>query len=501
MKNILFIVADDLGNNLGCYGEPIVQTPHIDRLAASGIRFDNAFASTASCSGSRSVLYTGLHTHTNGQYGLEHAFHHFMTHDNVETLPGLFNAGGYLTGIVGKIHVGPDTVYPYTVRTESPTRDVQWVAESTNEIFMQAKKLNQPFCVTVGFMDPHRNNTRGGFANDTTYPGVTDIIYDPKDVRVPFYLPDLPAVRQELAEYFRSISRMDQGVGMILRHLEDAGLAQDTMVVFTSDNGSPFINSKTTLYDAGVHLPLIVKCPGGPQGKVDSSMISYVDILPTFLEFAGIQPPVNTRAPKRHGLSFLPLLEPQSSSNTRFRPNEDVYGSHTFHEITNFYPTRFLRSRRYKYHRNICWKLDFPFSMDIYVSLSWEAIRNCAKPKGGDIMIGKRTLTSYVARGPEELYDMDEDPYEVVNLVQDPKHADLVKEMREKVVAWQRLTEDPWLFRDGVTMRGLGRFLDEGMSIPDRFDFELSSPGSFVSTKETGDQSTAGNGIKANGVH
>lgn len=111
-RNVLLLIADDLGRMLGCYGEKAVTTPYIDALAAAGTRFDMAFTSTASCSASRSVIYTGLHTHENGQYGLHHDNHHFMTFDHVETAPALFNRLGHLTGIIGKIHVGPPSVYP-----------------------------------------------------------------------------------------------------------------------------------------------------------------------------------------------------------------------------------------------------------------------------------------------------------------------------------------------------------------------------------------------------
>ena len=117
-NNILLLIADDLGKEmLGCYtGPPTLQTPNIDGLAARGTKFDNAFASTASCSGSRSTIYTGLHTHQNGQYGLNGGRHHFTTFDGIATAPKLFNDLGYLTAIVGKVHVGPESVYPWTIR-------------------------------------------------------------------------------------------------------------------------------------------------------------------------------------------------------------------------------------------------------------------------------------------------------------------------------------------------------------------------------------------------
>ena len=472
MKNILFIIADDLGRNLGCYGDTSIRTPHIDSLADEGVVFENAFASTASCSGSRSTLYTGLHTHQNGQYGLGHSFHHFATLDNVETLPELFNASGYLTGIVGKVHVGPASVYPWVERRESPTRDVQWVAGQAREVFDRSTKEGRPFHLTVGFMDPHRDNTRAGFANDREYPGVKDTLYDPAQVEVPEFLNDLPEVRAEIAEYYRSISRMDQGVGMILSHLRQSGLYDNTMIVFTSDNGSPFVNSKTTLFDSGVRLPLIVRIPGGPVGT-NPNMISYIDLLPTFLDFADAHPPrLKEDPPARRGRSFLPVLAEKS-----LNPDwTEVYGSHTFHELTNYYPTRYVRTQTYKYHRNVLHKLDFPFGADLYASKCWEAIRKAPQvEKEGkrEIMIGRRSLSSYLQRGPEELFDLQADPHEVVNVVKDPQYAEVLLELSGKVEVWQKETEDPWFFRDGVSVRSMAQYVGEdGWRLPERMDFQ-----------------------------
>jgi N-sulfoglucosamine sulfohydrolase len=223
MRNILLLVADDLGRMAGCYGEPAIATPNIDRLAREGTRFDMAFTSTASCSASRSVIYTGLHTHETGQYGLHHDHHHFMTFGHVETAPLLFNNAGYLTGIIGKVHVGPPEVYLWALREESGTRDVAWMAERATAFFDQARDAAKPFFLTLGFIDPHRDATRSGFGNETDYPGVEDRVFSPDEVSVPPFLSDLPEVRTELAEYYRSVYRLDQGVGLVLAALERAG--------------------------------------------------------------------------------------------------------------------------------------------------------------------------------------------------------------------------------------------------------------------------------------
>lgn len=462
-RNILLMIADDLGRMTGCYGEPAIRTPNIDALAARGTRFDMAFTSTASCSASRSVVYTGLHTHENGQYGLHHDHHHFMTFDHVETAPALLNAQGYLTGIIGKVHVGPTDIYPWTVREESDTRDIDWVAQRARALFERAEGEGRPFFATIGFIDPHRDATRSGFGNQDFDDDPTEWFAMPEDVAVPGFLTDLPEVRLELSEYYRSVHRLDRGVGLVLDALEQSGCKEDTLVIFLSDNGAPFLNSKTTLYDAGVHLPLIINTPDTAAGVVNPNLVSFIDILPTMLDWAD-SPSENSA---RQGRSLLPILESESLLDDW----QIVFGSHTFHEITNYWPTRFARTPRYKYHRNVAWQLDFPFSGDLYGSLSWEGIRN-ANP----VAIGKRSLKDYIRRPPEELYDLTNDPFEVNNLTSDPDHQKTLLDLRAQTEAWQEATNDPWLYRDGMSLRAIAHHVEAGLNVPDRFDFDPENP-------------------------
>lgn len=463
-RNILLMIADDLGRMTGCYGEPAIRTPNIDALAVQGTRFDMAFTSTASCSASRSVIYTGLHTHETGQYGLHHDHHHFMTFGHVETAPALLGSRGYMTGIIGKVHVGPSDVYPWAVREESGTRDIGWVAERADAFFKEARQADQPFFLTVGFIDPHRDETRSGFGNHDFDADPEEQAFSPDEVSVPPFLTDLPEVRQELAEYYRSVHRLDRGVGNILKALEQSGHADDTLVIFLSDNGAPFLNSKTTLYDAGVHLPLIVRRPGAQAGICNPNLVSFIDILPTLLDWAGA--PTDDSA--RQGRSLLPILE----QPTLLDDWQLVFGSHTFHEITNYWPTRFARTPLYKYHRNVAWQLDFPFSGDLYGSLSWEGIRN-ANP----VTIGRRPIRDYVRRPPEELYDLVADPFEVTNLADDADYQHILKDLRDRTEAWQWATNDPWLYRDGMSVRAVRHHIEAGLHLPDRFDFDCDKPG------------------------
>ncbi|AEO66492.1 53bdce02-1c3a-4187-b6c5-1f5e76d8dd9a [Thermothielavioides terrestris] len=475
-KNVLLLVADDLGKQLGCYGCSYIKTPNIDKLASEGIRFDYAFASTASCSGSRSTIYTGMHTHQNGQYGLQSGKHHFMTFDHIDTGPAILSRHGYLTGIVGKIHVGPDAVYPWEYKAESLTRDVFWSADRAAEVFEASKADGRPFWLTVGYHDPHRDRTRGGFGNDEPFDaGIKKVKYRPEDVTIPEFLSDTPGVRQELASYAEAISRLDQGVGRILDKLRQSGLADSTLVIFISDNGPPFLNSKTTLFDAGVRLPLIIRHPELPA-SVNPNLVSYVDVLPTILEWT-LGPAFNAlpKSDERAGRSFLGIL-----GATERQPGWDhVFGSHTFHEATNYWPTRFLRTERYKYHRNIAWRLDFPFANDLYGSLTWEDVRNnvgAADPAVEEKKIGARPLRDYFFRPPEQLFDLVDDPAEVRDLARDPAYAEVLAELRGRLEDWQRRTNDPWLYRDGVSVLLNKHHLDAGLAVPDKWDLDVDRP-------------------------
>lgn len=476
-KNILLLIADDLGRNISAYDpKSPAKTPHLEKLAESGTLFTHAFTSTASCSPSRTVIYTGLHTHTNGNYGLQNGWNAFSTFSHIDSAPKLLKSAGYLTGIIGKVHVGPADVYPWEFREESETRDVAWVADRAEGFIKTAQRDEKPFFLTVGYIDPHRNMAqRGGFGNlDAGYDArIQDKKYATGEVEIPEFLSELPEVRVELAEYCRSINRLDQGVGLMLEKLQKTGVADDTLVIFMSDNGPPFVNSKTTLYDAGVRLPLLMRRPGQEPNVKNINMVSWVDILPTMLDYAGYAVMNSLSASPRRGRSILPILEKAETVAGWDR----VYGSHTFHEITNFWPTRFLRTQRFKYHRNVAWKLDFPFATDLYASLTWEAMRNSGGP-GKEAMIGPRTLKNYIRRPPEELYDLDQDPQEINNLASDPDFQGIVNELRADLERWQLETKDPFLWRDGQSVLLMKPYVKgEGMRVPDKWDVDVDNPG------------------------
>ncbi|WP_420151401.1 sulfatase [Spirosoma sp.] len=454
--NIVLIVADDHGREaVGCYGNTAIRTPHIDQLAADGIRFSNAFCTTASCSPSRSVLLTGLHNHTNGMYGLEHQVHHFNSFDTVRSLPVLLEQAGYRTARIGKFHVAPERTYHFQqVLKGGGTNDPASIGRSPVEMarycydFLKEKSDQRsdarPFFLYFASDDPHRSNTVGSdgkpifdgskpnvFGNRPGgYPQVGDHFYQPREVKVPTYLPDTKACRAELAQYYESVSRIDQGVGRLVDYLKEAGQYDNTLIIYLSDNGAPFPGSKTTLYEPGMRLPFIVKLPKShKKGFVQDALISWVDVTPTLLDFAGV-----TNVAKQ-GRSFKNIIEQENVTGW-----DEVYASHSLHEITMYYPMRVLRERQYKLIYNVAHALPFPMALDLYNSFTWQDILRTKQN-----VYGKRSANAFLNRPKFELYDLQADPDEVKNLAANPKYTATLKRMQEKLKRFQQQTRDPWV--------------------------------------------------------
>ena len=434
-KNVVLLVADDLGLQVGCYGDKVAKTPHLDALAASGTRFSHAFASVASCSPSRATLLTGMPTHMCGQYGLAHATHNAHTFRTVKGLPALLAPAGYRSGVIAKLHVQPKEVFPFDAELGGNGRNPVQIADQARKFI--AETGEKPFFLLVGFTDPHR--AAKGFANDNKYPAsVPAVKFDPKTVPVPYHLPDQPEVRAELAEYYESVARLDHGIGLMMKVLEESKKLDDTLVIFLSDNGIPFPGAKTTLYDSGVHLPLIIRKPG-QKPTTCGAMASWTDITPTVLDWCGVKPVAEGKqAVLPVGRSLLPVLNEASPVGW-----DVVYGSHQFHEVTMYYPVRMVRTRTHKLLLNLAHPLEYPFASDLWGSDMWQGVL-----KRGDKMMGKREVGKFLHRPKEELYDLTADPHELKNLAADPAQAKTLADLRAKLAAWREKTADPWLIKD-----------------------------------------------------
>jgi N-sulfoglucosamine sulfohydrolase len=425
-RNILLLIADDLGLHTGAYGDSTARTPNLDKLAIEGVRFTNAFCTTASCSASRSVMLSGLHNHANGQYGHAHTVHNLHYLPKIRPTPDLLKDAGYRTGVIGKLHVNPPDRFRWDLRKESNERGVAQMAQDAKQ-FIQAS-AGKPWYLHVGYGDPHRLGD--GFGN-RDYPGVKRFAFDPAKVPVPAFLPDNPGTRAELAEYYEAANRLDQGIGFMIDVLRQTGELENTLIVFLSDNGMAFPNAKTNLYDAGSRLPLIVRSPDqSRRGLVNNAMVSWTDLMPTFLNWAGAKGPEYPL----HGRSWLPVLEQENPQGW-----DSVYYSHTFHEITMYYPTRGVRTREYKYLRNLFPELEFPHASDLWDSKTWQSVRRNERA-----LLGKRPVSAYLRRKGEELYDLRKDPDEVDNLAASPDHTAVLAQMRAQVDAFRKETADPW---------------------------------------------------------
>src|SRR3984957_10963210 len=433
-RNILLIIADDQGYDLSCCGGK-VKTPVLDQLVADSTLFTQGYATVSSCSSSRSTLYTGLYSHTNGMYGLAHDVHNFSLLDDVKTLPWMFKQAGYGTALVGKKHVKPDALLPYDawLAPEQPgIRDVAFMAHEAGR-WIRAHG-DAPFFLTVGFSDPHRDATN--FGNSRAWPEVKREIYSPSGVLIPSHLPDLPGVREDLAQYYESVTRLDSGVGLLLKELRQSGHEPETLVIYLSDNGRPFPGAKDNLYEPGLHLPLMMRSPDQrARGTRSRALVSWIDVAPTMLAWAGVTPPRDYIYAPLPGRSLLPILDEADP------PGFDrVFATHSFHEINQYYPMRSVRTRRYSYFLNLEPSLTIPVASDVQLSPSWKAITGTPGAK-----LGKRTLQAFAHRPSEELYDLAADPDEVVNLAGHSAHAALLAELRTQLHDWRGASHGPWL--------------------------------------------------------
>jgi N-sulfoglucosamine sulfohydrolase len=427
-KNVVLLIADDLGMEVGCYGDKAAKTPNIDALARTGTRFTRGFASVSSCSPSRAAILTGLPTHQSGQYGLAHAEHNFHTFRTVQSIPRLLKPAGYRTGVIAKLHVQPPEVYPWDVEVKNNGRNGAVIAAAAKKFIEESG--DKPFFLLVGFTDPHR--AKRGFDSQNPLKGVPTFTFDPKGLPVPYFLPDRPDARADLADYYGSASRLDFGVGAVLDVLKQTGRDADTLVIFLSDNGMPFPGAKTTLYDPGLNLPLVIRAPG-VKPAVNRALVSWTDIAPTVLDWAGVKPPV-----AMGGKSLLPLLGTEDGKD-----RDVVYGSHQFHEVTMYYPMRMVRTREHKLIVNLAHELPYPVAQDLYNSDTWQGVL-----RRNDTMLGRRPRQAYEHRPREELFDLTKDPNELTNVAGDAAYADVLKELRGKLRAWQVATKDPWLVKE-----------------------------------------------------
>lgn len=431
--HILFLLSDDHSYPyLGCYGCPDVRTPHLDRLAAEGMRCDRMFVTCPQCVPSRASLMTG-------QSPVAVRMVRFTSPlpPQVAALPDLLKQAGYFTGVGGRnYHLdGPPGSGPraateiaavlerHKLRTFKDRVDHVGPPGGNHaqifEDFLARVPEGRPWFFWLGFSDPH--HVWDADASPYGRP-------DPQKLTLPPHLPDLPAVRADLARYLGEIERLDRDVQRVLDVLARRGLAENTVVFFLGDNGMAFPHGKGYLYDPGIHVPLIVRWPGVvPPGSSTTALLSGEDFAPTLLELAGVQPPA-----EMSGISFLPLLRGQPFAGRKYifaerGPHGGDGNMRPDIPAANFDLARCVRSDRFKLIYNAT-----PHQrvqpVDSARDPGWQAI--VAAHQAGQLLPAHERAYFTHPRPTFELYDLAEDPGELHNLAGDPRFAQVERELK-----------------------------------------------------------------------
>ncbi|MDR1901776.1 MAG: sulfatase [Treponema sp.] len=435
--NFLFITADDLNyNSVGVFRCPVNNiTPNLDRLASEGICFENAHVTIAVCQPSRQSIMTGLYPHHNGALGFD------PIREEVPTLTQILRENGYYTGIIGKVeHLQPqekfcwdfcDDVYnfqnlhgrsPYIYRRDS------------SEFFKKAKEAGKPFFLMANSHDPHR--PFAGSEDELTrfygYNTYASRYYKDEEIHVPGFLPDLPDVRKELAQYYSSVHRLDETVGGVLAALEESDLKENTLVVFLSDNGMAFPFAKANCYLNSTKTPFIARWPGyiKPDSRNSEDYIAGIDFTPTILEAAALSGKIIC-----DGRSYLSLLKGEKQENRNI-----VFTQFNTTAAKNSYPMRCVQSRQFGYIYNAWADGKTFYKCESKTGLTYKAMKDAES----DPAIAER-IRLYDYRCREEFYDFSKDPDALNNLINDKTYGDKINEYRKRLHEYFRESGDPEL--------------------------------------------------------
>ncbi len=433
--NILLVIADDWSwPHAGAYSDPVARTPAFDRVAREGVLFTHAFCAAPTCTASRGSILTGQAPHRLG----EGANLWSTLPAELPVYPDILEQAGYFVGHGGK-GWGPGRV-----EAGGRTRNPAGPAFAGFREFLDARPAGAPFCFWSGPRQPHRpyvsgSGVRAGFPLER--------------IPVPPFLPDSPEVRSDLADYHAAVAEFDSHVAGLLDILDERGLAANTLVVVTSDNGMPFARAKANLYEAGVRMPLAVRWPARVEaGRICRDLVSLTDLAPTFLDVAGLEPP-----PAMTGRSLLDILLEGRSRRAR----EAVFTERERHAAVRAgnrgYPCRSVRTRHFLYIRNLHperWPAGDPGDMDATPPAQGLALGPFGDIDAGpskSYLLGNRDapgvrehfLRATARRPEEELFDLSVDPWTLHNVASEPQYSGAKKRMRDLLDAWMEATGDP----------------------------------------------------------
>ncbi len=405
--DIVLVMADDLEwNDMGCYGNPDVKTPHLDKLASQGMRFTHSFTATAMCAPTRQQLYTGIFPVRNGAYP-----NHSQVKPGTKSMVHHLRKLGYRVALCGKAHFGPRASFPFEKIKPADIKE------------FITRDQSQPYCLVYTSHSPHQPWKEGDAS-----------VYKPGKLTLKPYQVDTPLQRKALARYYAEVTDFDREAGEVMQAVENAGDPQNTIFMATSEQGPQFPHGKWTCYDTGLRTALIVRWPARVKpGSTTAAMVQYVDVLPTLLEAAGGKPLKNL-----DGRSFLNVLTGESQQH-----NDYVYGVHTTRGIihgSKCYPVRSIRSRTHKLILNLNHTTTFENTLTHNTDAGgyWQSWVEKAKTDPA----AAKLVNAYQHRPAVELYDVTADPYELKNLAGDPSLADIQQKLHEKLEAWMKQQGD-----------------------------------------------------------
>ncbi|MBT3200269.1 MAG: sulfatase [Phycisphaerales bacterium] len=399
--NIVMILADDQTYlDSGAYGNKDVKTPSIDRLASQGMLFKRCFTATAMCAPTRQQLYTGIFPVRNGAYP-----NHSQVKPGTKSIVHHLKALGYRVGLVGKSHFGPRESFPF--ERVSGGKIAEFIARDPK----------QPYCLFYASHSPHLPWKEGDAS-----------AYDPKKLTVPPYMVDVPEMRQGLCRYYAEITAFDAEVGKCMKAVDDSPGKDNTIFIYTSEQGMQLPYAKWTCYELGLRTALVIRWPKCVKpGSVASAMVQYVDVTPTLVDAAGGKIPEGL-----DGRSFLQVLLGKTDKH-----NDLVYGVHTTTKIIaatpGGYPIRSVRDEKYKYIRNL--RHEATFNNTLIRSDKENIWKPWVEKAKTDKFAAKR-VSGYLNRPAEELYDIVNDPHELNNLSGDKKYRPIMDAMNKKLQAW-----------------------------------------------------------------
>ncbi len=432
--NFVIMIADDMSwDDCGAYGHKLIKTPNIDKLSQDGMRFDQAFLTISSCSPSRASVITGRYPHRTDADEL-----HWPLPGEQTTFTEVLRRSGYWCGAAGKWHLGDEVKDRFDEIMAADTSGFQlptgkqgasgkFVETTAGDVrsgctdwvpLLRKRPQDKPFCVWLAALDPHRPYD-GELVGDS---------YESEDVRLPPYHPDSPEVRKDYLDYYAEITRLDRFVGEVVKELETQGIADNTFVLFFSDNGRPFPRDKTTMYDSGIRTPFVVRFPRMVKaGLVCPTVVSSIDIAPTVLELAGAAIPETV-----DGISFVPQLRNPATVTRRY-----AFAEKNWHDFEDH--ARAVRDVRFKYIRN--------YYDDLPNTPPADAVRSPTyvhmKKLFDEGKLDSAFMQCFTApRAKEELYDTWDDPHEMKNLAGDAKFAGDLKRMRSALHEWEQSTGD-----------------------------------------------------------